>query len=202
MAPAESAAPHLRLRLDSAWPALGKPSAPLTIVEFEDLQCPDCRAFERDEFTSLSAEFIRTGKTRFVGVDITAPQFPYSLQADAAARCAGDQGKYWKYRDALLRQSGETPPAQLEKLAAGLVPRAAEFNRCLRAGLHDGDIAADNAAALRLRVRGTPSFLIGAVEQGRLSGVLLRGAPPWPRFRQILDHLLSGATPHAPASDH
>src|SRR3989344_1051945 len=76
----------------SGSPAIGDKSAPVTIVEFSDYQCPFCRKFWTETYPSIKSEYIDTGKVKLVFKD-----FPLSIHAMAqksseAARCVGEKG--------------------------------------------------------------------------------------------------------------
>ena len=85
-------------------PALGDPSAPLTIVEFSDFECSYCRRFHEKVMPKLRHKYIATGLVRFVHKDLPLPFHPHALPAAAAARCAGEQNRYWETYDALFEQ--------------------------------------------------------------------------------------------------
>ena len=72
---------------------LGRPSAPVTIVEFGDYQCTNCGAFARDTEPALVRNYVDTGVVRLVWRD-----FPWvdaqSVAAAVAARAAGMQRKF------------------------------------------------------------------------------------------------------------
>src|SRR3954470_12835273 len=77
--------------------ALGKPDAPLTMVEFTDLQCPFCRQFHVTSFEQLKKEYIDTGKLRYFSRDFPLESLhPFAMQAARAAKCAADEGKFWE----------------------------------------------------------------------------------------------------------
>src|SRR3972149_5159483 len=83
-------------------PALGPEDAPITIVEFSDFNCPYCPKFHIETFTPLMTAY--PDQIRFVYRDfpITSQE---SFVAAQAAHCAGQQGSYWEFHDALF--SGE-----------------------------------------------------------------------------------------------
>ncbi len=85
-------------------PSLGKASAKVTLVEFSDYQCPFCaRHFTQTE-QQLNKEYIDTGKVKFYYRDFPLPQIHPGAQKSAeAARCAGDQNKYWEYHDLVFQ---------------------------------------------------------------------------------------------------
>lgn len=85
-------------------PPLGQTSAKVTLVEFSDYQCPFCaRHFSQTE-PQLIKEYIDTGKVKFYYRDFPLSQIhPGAQKAAEAARCAGDQGKYWEYHDLVFQ---------------------------------------------------------------------------------------------------
>lgn len=83
---------------------LGQQSAKVTLVEFSDYQCPFCaRHFTQTE-PSLKSEYIDKGLVKFYYRDYPLSQIHPGAQKGAeAARCAGDQGKYWEYHDLVFQ---------------------------------------------------------------------------------------------------
>src|SRR5205085_997458 len=83
----------------------GNPNAPVTIVEFSDFQCPYCRAAEPTIKEVLDKY---KDKVRFSYRDYPLKQIhPHAEQAAEAARCAGEQGKYWEYHDLLYAKQAQ-----------------------------------------------------------------------------------------------
>jgi len=74
---------------------MGSEKAPVTLVEFVDLQCPFCTEFQKDVLPELKRRYIDTGKLRLSVIDFPLPSHAYAETAAAFARCAGAQGKYW-----------------------------------------------------------------------------------------------------------
>lgn len=85
-------------------PVLGNLSAKVTLVEFSDYQCPFCaRHFTQTE-PQIIKEYIDTGKVKFYYRDFPLSQIhPGAQKAAEAARCAGDQNKYWQYHDLIFQ---------------------------------------------------------------------------------------------------
>jgi len=84
---------------------LGKPSAPVTMVEFADLQCPFCREYTLSALPSLVTEYVRPGKAKFVfsGMHFIGPDSEKALRAVYAA---GLQHRLWQYLDLLYKSQG------------------------------------------------------------------------------------------------
>ncbi|MDO8498619.1 MAG: thioredoxin domain-containing protein [bacterium] len=85
-------------------PVLGSSSAAVTFVEFSDYQCPFCGRFYEDAEAQIKKEYIDTGKVKFYYRDYPLTQIhPGAEKGAEAARCAGDQGKYWEYHDLVFQ---------------------------------------------------------------------------------------------------
>ena len=79
----------------------------VTIIEYADFQCPFCGKFFKETEETLIKDYLQAGKIRFVYRDF-AFLGAESVQAAQAARCAGEQGKFWEYHDYLFNhQNGE-----------------------------------------------------------------------------------------------
>ena len=85
----------------------GNPNAPITIILYVDFQCPFCGKFFAETEQTALANYVKDGKVKLVSRDF-AFLGDESLKAAEAARCAGDQGKFWEYHDYLFtHQNGE-----------------------------------------------------------------------------------------------
>jgi protein-disulfide isomerase len=90
---------------------LGDPNAKVTIILYEDFQCPFCGRFFADTESTIRNTYVKDGTVRLVYRD-----FPFlgseSFKAAEAARCAAEQGKFWEYHDYLYsHQMGENQGA-------------------------------------------------------------------------------------------
>ncbi|MBI2020600.1 thioredoxin domain-containing protein [Candidatus Daviesbacteria bacterium] len=85
-------------------PILGQPSAKVTLIEFSDYQCPFCSRHFTQVEGQLKKEYIDSGKVKFYYRDFPLSQIhPGAQKAAEAARCAGDQNKYWEYHDLVFQ---------------------------------------------------------------------------------------------------
>jgi protein-disulfide isomerase len=139
---------------------LGSPKAPVTIVEFADLQCPFCAEYHRNVFPELLKRYVKTGKVR---LELRLLRFlgPDSDRLARVAAAAAEQNRMWQFVGlAYARQgqenSGYATDDFINRLAAdaGLdsTDAGAAAERMVR-----GDEQAARAAGIDL----TPSFLIG-----------------------------------------
>ncbi len=157
-------------------PSLGPPDAPVVIVEFSDYNCPYCQRFHQETFRPLMEAY--SGQIRFVYRDfpITSQE---SFNAAQAAECAGDQGGFWEYHDALFSGRHGLGLEAYGAYADELGLDVEELIRCVREGRYAQEVQADARYASQLGVSGTPTFFV--------NGIPLVGAQPLERFTQIID---------------
>lgn len=171
--------------------SLGKADAPLTMVEFTDLQCPYCRHFVLTSFDEIKKNWIDTGKLRFVTRDFPITDLhAQAMPAARAARCAGEQGKFWEMRIALLRNANLLSPAYISATASDLKLDAKAFAACTASTRFDADIQSDMQEGARLNLAGTPTFVIGRTANGSIEGPLVVGALPYAQFDAKLRQLM------------
>ena len=89
----------------------------MTIIEFTDLQCPYCARFALETWPILRARYVETGKVHFVARDLPLSFHEFALPAAVAARCAGEQGRFWEYREALFRGQSKLATAPYDEIA-------------------------------------------------------------------------------------
>jgi protein-disulfide isomerase len=167
----------------------GSPSAPVTVYEMSDFQCPFCRKHATETFPALEAEYVRTGRVRWVFVNFPLTSIhPNAAPAAELALCAARAGSFWPVHDLLFLHQAtwakvENPaPFFLSLADSAGVPRSA-IAGCLERGEARDEIDSDLQGALRTGARSTPSFYI--------EGGLLSGAHPPEVFRGILDSILA-----------
>src|SRR5438046_8846595 len=91
-------------------PVKGNANARVVLVDFSDYQCPFCARLVRETMPVIEAEYIKTGKIKYVFSDFPLDGHGYAFKAAAAANCAGAAGKYWEMQDrTFANQSAITP---------------------------------------------------------------------------------------------
>jgi protein-disulfide isomerase len=163
-------------------PSIGPDDAPITIVEFSDYQCPYCTAWYQQTFSQLLVSY--PDQIRFVYRDLPLPMHPEAVPAAEAADCAGEQGAYWKYHDALFSDKYTLGRAAYEQYATDLGLDTVAFTTCLDDHRYQAEVQADAADAAKLGLTGTPSFVI--------NGRIVVGALPFANFKAIIDEELAG----------
>ena len=171
----------------------GNSSASVVLLEFTDYQCPFCKRHTLQTQPEIEREYVDTGKVRFVSFDMPiASLHPLAFKAAEAARCAGDEGKFWQMRDRLFDNQKAFEPWSAHAEALGL--DVARFEACLDSGKHADAVRRDMAEAEKAGASGTPSFVVARVngqDPGKVRGLkFIRGAQPYAAFKQALDEAL------------
>jgi protein-disulfide isomerase len=171
----------------------GNPDAPLTIIEFSDYQCPYCKRHVEQTLPKLLSDYVDSGKARYAFRDYPLDQIhPLAGKAAEAARCAGDQGKYWEMHDRLFASQKELQPEKLPDHAKSLGLDVAIFRACLDDKRHAPQVREDIEAGDQIGARGTPMFVVGPSAGGEIkSGVVIHGAQPIAVFKAEIDKLQS-----------
>lgn len=172
-------------------PTLGSGNAPVTIVEFTDYQCPFCRRFAHSTFPMIKRDFIETGKVRWQVRDLPLNFHNHARKAAQAVLCARDQGKFWQLRDSLFINSANLEIEKIKSYANELKVDMPVFNTCLDSGKYLDIIDKDIASAKQMRITGTPTFLLGHTEPGKLTGKLIIGAQSPAVFSAAINKLLN-----------
>jgi protein-disulfide isomerase len=171
---------------------LGLESAPVTIVEFTDYQCPFCARHARSTLPGLITEFVNRGLVRYVLRDLPLDQHPLAKPSAKAARCASGQGaeRYWQYNDALFEAQPHLADSTFGGIARELALDLPRFEACLRSPDIAAMVERDAAAAAEAGLSATPSFVIGRTAGGAVTGVVVGGAYPLAHFRKIIQGAL------------
>jgi protein-disulfide isomerase len=119
---------------------------------------------------------------RLIYKDFPLPSHAFAMPAHEAARCAGDQGRYWAYHDVLFERQPRFERGDLVGYAINLNLDRERFERCLDGHKFRSAVEADFAEGRELGVRSTPTFLI--------NGKPLVGAQPVENFRATIDDAL------------
>lgn len=164
-------------------PTRGAEKATVTIVKFEDFQCPFCKTVQ-PTFKDLLKKY--DGKVRVVHKDLPLDAIhPLARQSAEAARCAGVQGKFWEYHDQLYAQAPKFAAEDLKSAAKDVGLNLASFEQCLASGKFKAAVQKDLNDGANLGLNGTPAFFINGRE--------ISGAQPVEAFAAIIDEELAQA---------
>jgi protein-disulfide isomerase len=174
-------------------PFRGEAEARVTVMEFSDFDCSFCGKYAREVYPLIDQDYVKPGKIRYFFRDLPAPGETNAFVKARAARCAGDQAKFWEMHDLLFATQGATA-GDLPSLAQTLGLDREKFNECLATEKYAANIQRSVAMAKRMGIFGTPAFLIGTVTEDRdflrVTKVLV-GTQTYETLKPILDDLLA-----------
>lgn len=173
---------------------LGNSNAKITIVVYADFQCPFCGAItglqsedapavkylkQRDSnwlpsTLGIINDYVKNGDVQFVYRDF-AILGKESERASEAARCAGDQGKFWEYHDYLFaHQNGENEGAfsdtNLKSFAKEIDLDTASFDKCLDENKYAQAVVDSRNESIDAGLTGTPKGFI--IKDGKIVGTI------------------------------
>jgi protein-disulfide isomerase len=166
--PVDLGVQDLRQLTEMATPVvIGEENAPATIIVFEDYLCGHCASFSLQEKPRVIEDLVDTGKARLVYYDYPLNPQLGSFIAARAARCAGDQDRFWDYHNMLMRFQltwgmEANQISTFEDYAETLGLDTGEFMGCLNSDRHVESLSANLELAKSLGLPGTPSVLIGS----------------------------------------
>jgi len=147
---------------------LGDKSAPVLFIEYASLSCPHCASFTREAFDKLKADFIDSGKVKFIfrNFPLNQPALVAAMFVECQAKDSGSHEKYYSTLKALFKTQDTWAFDEkfLEKLQAiaqldGMSPE--RFSKCVSdKALQEKILTARMEAAKSLQLRSTPSFFI------------------------------------------
>ena len=180
-------------RLDPNLPAmkaegyvLGSATAPVEVVEFADFECPACGQFATLTEPDVRTRLVNTGQVRMRFIDYPLPMHRNTWDASLAAACANDQGKFWEMHDAIFAnqdrwntEATSRPRGPIAELAKGVGLDMAKYESCMDANTHRAKIQSHLAEAEKRQIGSTPTFVF--------NGLVVPGAIPYDRFKQLVD---------------
>jgi protein-disulfide isomerase len=195
--PSAPAAPtpdeNVTLSLPANSYSIGRHDAPLTLVEYTDYQCPFCRQFHITTFDELKKNYIDTGKLRYVSLDFPLDMHENARRAAVAARCAGDQGRFWELRHVMIVNANRLKPENLLTYATDLKFDMDKFQACVESDKYRADVDRQLAEGQAIGVSATPSFVLGRSNNDKVDGIRLVGAMPYSVFDGKIKELLAKA---------
>ncbi len=161
---------NVSVKIEPSDYVLGNLDAKVAIIEYSDFQCPYCEKFYQEGEKTIRENYVATGKVSFVYRDY-AFLGEESIKAAEAARCAGNQGKFWEYHDYLFdhqggENAGNLSTTNLKSFAKEIKLNTADFDQCLDSGKYTEAVANSFTEGEKIGVQATPSTLI--VKNGKV----------------------------------
>jgi protein-disulfide isomerase len=169
--------------------SLGKPNAPVTVIEYASLTCPACAAFHKNVFPAFKKAYIDTGKVRYIW-----REFPIGRASAAAAiavRCAPDKS-YFKLNDKFLFNqpawvAQEIKTEEIYNLVKETGLKRAAFDACYTNQKINDDLVVVKNRGRALGVTRTPTFFV--------NGQRLVGGQSMEELAKVIDPLLNAPAP-------
>lgn len=177
---------------------LGKSDAPVTVIEFSDIQCPFCRKWYRDTYGQLKKTYIETGKVKFAYRHLPLDFHPGAIPAAIAVECGHVQSDEIGFRvhDAIFDGQDKTGNMNTVRYtdddlikwsseAKGL--NKEQWEKCFKTKATEDRIKKDLADGKSAGIDGTPGFwILGPNGQARK----IAGAYPFSKFQTEIDAML------------
>lgn len=166
---------------------IGSDSAPVTIVEYADFQCPACRQHAVLTMPDVLQRYVATGKVKWVFKDFPLDIHPNARTAHLAAACAADQGRFMEMHDQLFYGQNDwsqtrRPRRHFDDYAEAVGLDAGEFDECMDSRKFAGRIEASVRDGVSAGVGTTPTFII--------EGRVVTGTIPFDQLASRIEALL------------
>lgn len=169
----------------------GSATAPVTMYEISDFECPYCAEFWRETLPAIERDYVATGKVRLIFVNMPLPMHANAEPAAELAMCAARQHRFWQVHDLLFRHQDRwadlsEPGAFFLALGDSAGANRGQLQECLRSAAMRPVVQADFEGARRSGAHSTPSFYI--------EGGMVVGSQPFSLFKTVLDSILATKT--------
>lgn len=180
-APQPAPAPAAPIVIDTTGaPSRGAADAPVTIIQFSEFQCPFCSRVE-PTLDQLLKDY--DGKIKIVFKQMPLAFHNNAQKAAEASLFALENGKFWEMHNKMFANQQALSIEDLKKYATEIGLDAAALEAALTSNKYAATVAADQAAAQKAGISGTPSFVI--------NGKLFVGAQPIDAFKKAIDEALA-----------
>lgn len=163
----------------------GAADAPVTLIEYSDFECPFCGRFVPTVEQVLD-EYDGQVKVVYRHFPLNSIH-PQAEPAAEAAECAGEQGQFWEFHDALFENQNQLGPDYYTQLAGELGLNTSSFQDCLDSDRMMQKVRQDLQEGQAAGVTGTPgSFIIGPNGETQM----IKGAQPFSQVKTLIDQAL------------
>ena len=168
---------------------LGKPDAPVQVIEFADFECPACGQFATLAEPDIRKRLIEPGTISYRFYDYPLPMHKNTWPASNAAACADEQGKFWEMHDQLFDAQDQwngsatsRPKSIFQGYAKALGLDVSKWEACYDAKKYEPRIRANEQMAVKRGASQTPTFVIG--------NKMVGGAISYDHFKSLVDSAL------------
>lgn len=186
-------------------PALGSGDAPVTMVLYEDFECPFCARFENRAFPRIKKNYVDTGKVRVVWKDFPLSRIhPWAASAAETMECVQrqDEEAFWKVKKRIYDNQKSLDTGNVETRIIGWASQqgvnSSRVRNCLEKGSGREEVREDLREGQSFEITvggdpfvgGTPSAVI--YREGAETGEPVVGAQPYSRFKTVIESQLEG----------
>jgi len=181
---------QLKVQIEDNDPVLGDADAPVTIVEFSDIQCPFCKRVVDGALTDFkNSEYFKNGEVNLVFKHFPLNSIhPQAQKAGEAAECANRQGKFWEYHDVVFANQQALGIDSLKQYASQVGLNTATFNKCLDDGEAASEVSKETQQATSAGGQGTPYFVV--INNKDKSTQAVSGAVPFAQFEAAISSVM------------
>lgn len=166
-------------------PSKGPEDAPVVIYEYSEFECPYCKRAS-ETMKQLLEQYPAQLRVVFKNIPLPPSFHKNATEAAYAALAAWKQGKFWEMHDALFANQNKLSPQFYEEKATELGLNIEQFKKDMQSEEVKKIVADDQKQAQELGIQGTPGFLV----KGPRGGVVLKGAQPIDKFKEVIDRWL------------
>jgi protein-disulfide isomerase len=179
------------MRLADAARVQGGANARVWMIMMSDFQCPVCREFHETVYPRIKKDYVDRGLIKMAYVNFPLSYHQHARETAERALCAGLQGKFWEFHDALFNSAEKWEKLPVgtpffDTLAVQLKLNMTDMQACLAGGVMKQMVSVDELRSEKAGVEATPTFLIG--------GTLIRGIQSYDVFRKALDAAIASAS--------
>jgi protein-disulfide isomerase len=169
----------------------GPDSAPVSITEYADFECPACARFAVLTMPDVLQRLVPTGKVRWQFLDFPLSQHANSPLAHVTAACAAAQGKFWDMSYAMYEHQDDwfadkDPEGKFLSYARAVGLDVDSLKVCIAQRRPWPQIEANRCSGEKLRIDGTPTFFV--------NGRQLAGIPAYDDLARIVDSVAAART--------
>jgi len=175
-------APDVKIPYNADDAVEGPANAPVTIVEYTDIQCPYCK---RSQATLKQVMATYPKDVKLVYKAYPLPFHNRARPAAEAAFCAKAQGKFWEFREKAFESSPKLEDSDLSAIAKQIGLNMSKYDKCVKNHTYASRVDADIQAGQDLGVQGTPHFFV--------NNQVINGAQPFEAFKAAIDGELAKA---------
>lgn len=172
-------------------PVLGQADAPVTMVVYEDFECPFCKRFEEGAVQQIKSNYVDSGQVKIVWKDRPLAQLhPWAEPAAAAMECVyreGGNSTFWSVKEKVFANQNTVETSNIESKIKSWASEEGVSESAVQSCIDNEnpmeEVNADSTEGQNLGASGTPTSFI--------NGQKIVGAQPYSNFKSAIDSALS-----------